>query len=808
MERFVCIHAHFYQPPRENAWLEAVELQDSAYPYHDWNERITAECYGPNAASRILDEHGRIIDIVNNYSAISFNFGPTLLCWLERHAPEVYSAILEADRESGRRFSGHGSALAQAYNHMILPLANPRDKITQVLWGIKDFEYRFRRKPEGMWLPETAVDLATLEVLADCGILFTILAPRQAKRVKAMDKNRWRDVSGTRIDPTRAYLIRLSSGKTINLFFYDGPVSRAVAFEGLLYKGETFAHRLLDAFPGERSEPALIHIATDGESYGHHHPNGDMALAYALHYIESHGLARITNYGEFLEKHPPTHEVEIFENSSWSCSHGIERWYADCGCNSGQHPNWRQTWRTPLREALDWLRDALAPAYEKEIQGLVKDPWAARNDYIRVIFARSQDIIAAFFEQNASKPLSDSDRIRVIELMELQRNAMLMYTSCGWFFDDVSGIETVQIIQYAGRVLQTAKKIFGESMEPHFLELLNKAESNLSAHGNGRRLYEKFVVPAIVDLKTVAAHYALSSLFEEYPEETSIYCYTVRQEAYRTSRVGRARLAIGQVAVTSQITLQSSRFSYGVMHWGDHNMSGCLMEDLPSEHDNRFADEIFDAFDKASFPETLLLLEKLLGPTHYSLRNLFRDQQRRILHMILESTLVDVEQSYRQINEANAPLLRFLTDKNIPPPQALLAAAQYVMDMDLIRSFEKEDTDGSVIQTLLESARLQGISLDSATLEITIRRRLESMMNRLLAAPADIRLLGEIEAIAHLLKALPFDVNLRRIQNIYYAIMKSYYPDCLEKASQENKEVQQWIGLFKSLGDILKVSVS
>ena len=807
MERFVCIHAHFYQPPRKNAWLEAVELQDSAYPYHDWNERITAECYGPNAASRILDEQGRIVDIVNSYSAISFNFGPTLLWWLERHATDVYSAILEADRESGQRFSGHGSALAQAYNHMILPLANPRDKTTQVLWGIKDFEYRFRRKPEGMWLPETAVDLATLEVLADSGILFTILSPSQAKRVKAMDKNRWRDVSGCRIDPTRPYLIRLPSGKTINLFFYDGLVSQAVAFEGILYKGETFAHRLLNAFPSDRSDPALLHIATDGESYGHHHPHGDMALAYALHYIESQGLARITNYGEFLEKHPPTHEVGILENSSWSCAHGIERWRADCGCNSGQHPKWRQTWRTPLREVLDWLRDVLAPAYEQKLQGLVKDAWAARDGYILIILDRSQDVIEAFFNNNADKLLSASDRTLVIELMELQRNAMLMYTSCGWFFDDVSGIETVQIIQYAGRVLQLAKQIFGEAMEPRFLELLGKVESNLSA-GNGRQLYEKFVVPAMADLKTVAAHYALSSLFENYPEETSIYCYTVKQEKYRSSRVGKAKLAIGQVEVTSQITLQSSRFSFGVMHWGDHNLSGCLMEVSPGEHDDRFADEIFDAFHKASFPETLLLLEKSLGASLYSIRSLFRDEQRRILHMILEPTLMDVEQSYRQINEANASILRFLTDNNIPPPQALLAAARYVLNMDLIRAFEQEDPDGSAIQNLLESARLQGISLDSDTLEITIRKRLESMMNRLLTVPSDIRLLGEIEALVRILNTLPFELNLRRIQNIYYAILQSHYPECLEKASQKNEEALTWIGLFKSLGDILMVRIS
>ena len=356
MDAFVCIHAHFYQPPRENAWLEAVEVQDSAFPYHDWNERITAECYATNATSRITDENGRIRDIVNNYARISFNFGPTLLSWLERHSADVYQAVLAADTESRQRFSGHGSALAQAYNHMILPLANSRDKHTQVLWGIADFEHRFRRRPEGMWLPETAVDLETLDVLAEHGILFTILSPHQARRIKSIDGGEWLDVGGGKIDPTRPYLARLPSGRTIALFFYDGAISHAVAFEGLLSNGERFAHRLLEAVAQDRSGPLLVHIATDGESYGHHHRGGNRALAFALHTIETRKLARITVYGEYLELHPPQWEVEIVERSSWSCTHGVERWWTDCGCNAGRHPGGNQGWRTPLREALDWLR--------------------------------------------------------------------------------------------------------------------------------------------------------------------------------------------------------------------------------------------------------------------------------------------------------------------------------------------------------------------------------------------------------------------------------------------------------------------
>lgn len=300
MERYICIHGHFYQPPRENPWLEDIEVQDSAYPFHDWNERITAECYAPNTVSRILDGEGRIVNLPNNYAKISFNFGPTLLSWLASKAPETYEAILAADRMSQKNFSGHGSALSQAYNHMIMPLANRRDKYTQVRWGLRDFEFRFGRRPEGMWLPETAVDLETLDIMAESGIRFTILCPHQAKQVRPVGQGDWMDVSDGRIDPTMAYALLLPSGRQINLFFYDGPISRGAAFEGLLSRGENLAQRLTGAFTEERQWPQLVHIATDGETYGHHQHFGDMALTYALQYIEEYNLARLTNYGEYL----------------------------------------------------------------------------------------------------------------------------------------------------------------------------------------------------------------------------------------------------------------------------------------------------------------------------------------------------------------------------------------------------------------------------------------------------------------------------------------------------------------------------
>ncbi|MFC1770221.1 DUF3536 domain-containing protein, partial [Nitrospirota bacterium] len=435
MKRYLCIHGHFYQPPRENPWLEAIEVQDGAYPYHDWNERINSECYAPNALSRMLDDEGRIRKIISNYARISFDMGPTLLSWMQAHAPNTYELILEADKVSTRMHGGHGSAMAQCYNHLIMPLANKRDKITQSIWGIKDFRHRFGRNPEGVWLPETAVDLETLGILAGEGIRFTVLDQHQARKVITKEGNAV-DVSGGRIDPKHPYRCILPGGKEMAIFFYDGSISQAVAFEGLLKSGDQFRARLLSGYAEKQEGPQLMHIATDGESYGHHHRFGDMAMSYALTTIEENELARLTNYGEYLELHPPTEQVEIVENTSWSCAHGIERWRSDCGCSSGFHPHWNQQWREHLRDSLDWLRDEVSPQYEKTASAFFKDPWAARDDYISVMLDHGN--LSDFLTRHTDGSTEFEHMPDAIGLLELQRNAMLMYTSCGWFFDDIS----------------------------------------------------------------------------------------------------------------------------------------------------------------------------------------------------------------------------------------------------------------------------------------------------------------------------------------------------------------------------------
>lgn len=801
-ERYVCIHGHFYQPPRENPWLEAVEIQDSAHPYHDWNERVTAECYAPNTAARLLDGDQRIVDIVSNYARMSFNFGPTLLSWLESLAPDAYQAILEADRQSRDRFSGHGSAMAQAYNHVIMPLANSRDKKTQILWGVRDFERRFQRTPEGMWLPETAVDRETLDLLATAGIKFTILAPHQAGRIREIGTEAWQDVNGARIDPTRPYRCRLPSGREIVLFFYDGPISRAVAFERLLTRGEDFAGRLAGGFSDDRAWPQLLHIATDGESYGHHHRFGDMALAFALHYIETEGLAKLTNYGEYLSLHPPAHEAEIIENSSWSCVHGVERWRSNCGCNSGGRPGWNQEWRAPLRHALDRLRDDLAVRYEGRCREYLKDPWLARDDYIAVVLDRSPETLYRFFEQHATRALGEEGTRAALKLLELQRHALLMYTSCGWFFDELSGIETVQVLQYAARAIQLWEELSGEDLEPAFLGLLKTARSNVPGYADGAAVYEKLVGPAKVDIKKTAVHYAVSSLFEDYGDSATIYCYDVLREDYQRLDAGKMRLALGRATVVSGITRDSERLSFAAIHLGDHSLNCGVRAFQGDEAYRAMKQEIAAAFETGEFADIVRLLDKHFGMNNYSIRDLFRDEQRKVLTQLITTTLRDYENSYRRIYDESRVLMGYLQETGAPLPRGFLAAAEFTLNADLLKVFSEDAADVELLRTKIGELKRWAVSVDPVNTEYAVRRGLERKMSRFTGKPADEALLHELAETIMLIRSVPVDVVYWQMQNAYLRLAKSVFQDAASRADGD-EAARGWVESFIKLGDAL-----
>lgn len=794
--RFITIHGHFYQPPRENPWLEAVETQDSAFPWHDWNERITAECYEPNATARILDEQDRIRRIVNNYASISFNFGPTLLSWLEAAAPETYGAIIEADRLSAARYSGHGCAIAQAYNHIILPLANARDVRTQVRWGVRDFEYRFGRKPEGMWLPETAVDIDALEALAAEGIAFTILEPHQASRWRPIGETAWHEANG-RLDPTLPYRCALPSGATIAIFFYDGPISRAVAFERLLARGEVFANRLLGAFRDTRKHPQLVNIATDGETYGHHHRFGEMALAYALQTIENGSGARLTNYGEMLALHPPTHEIEIIEDTAWSCVHGLERWRSDCGCHTGASPGWNQKWRTPLRAALDWLRDEVAPLFEREARGVLRDPWSARDEYIDVILDRSDECLGRFLLRHA---VDRANPVAVLELLEMQRHAMLMYTSCGWFFNDISGIETVQVLHYAERVIQLAERIAGVHLGDEFAKRLEPAQSNLPEHGTARDIYERDIMPARLEIARVAAHYAVLSLFDTFDDIARVYCYDVVRREFEIHKAGRARLAIGSIEVRSTITRECAEFELAALHLGETELTGGVRPHGSGSNFAAIRGELASAMEPGGIPAVIRLLDAHFGEMPISIRSLFRDDQRRIIHELIQATLEEAESAFRQLHERYDPLMRFHSRLGIPVPKVLQTAAEFDVNRQIRRLLEEDGGAIAELDARLREARDEGVALDQSTL-MAFREAVERCSDRFRERPEDVDRLERFDALVAIIRGASLAVDLRRAQNRYYRMRKTVRPAIAASGNGE-----RWLELFDALGAKLLIT--
>lgn len=804
-KKYICIHGHFYQPPRENAWLEVIEHQDSAYPFHDWNERINYECYGPNRASRILDDKDNIISISNNYSKMSFNFGPTLLHWMKEHAKEDYKGLVQADIESAKRFGGHSSAMAQVYNHIIMPLANRRDKETQVKWGIRDFEERFGHKPEGIWLAETAVDTETLEVLVENGILFTVLAPRQAHQVKYNNSGDWVDVSGERIDCRKPYWCYLPSGKRIALFFYDGGISQDIAFKGLLINGKEFAQRLVSAFDYTSSEPQLVHVATDGESYGHHHRHGDMALAYCLNYLENLPDVELINYGQFLELHPPKDAVKIYEQSSWSCVHGVERWRADCGCNSGMNGGWHQRWRAPLRNSLDWLRDQLKVIFEKEMSRYCADPWAARNDYIEVVLNRSEESELAFFKKHLKVQPTGDFVTKVIRMFEMQRHAMLMYTSCGWFFDEISGIETTQILQYADRAIQLAESESSILLEKEFLKRLQEAPSNLKELQNGALVHKKYVQPSRLTLSKVGSHYAVASLFDDFPEDIVICNYRAESEKYERLEAGAFRLAIGKTKVHSIITHSVKQFFFAVVYLGQNHIIGNSSNFMDDNQFEEMRKELSQSFMSSNISEVIGIMQTYFGPEKFSLWSLFKDEQRKVLDSIVSKDLQQAEESYKIIFNRNYSLMNVLKEAELPIPRVLLANQEVVLNAEIRNFFENGSMYPAKLEKLAEDVLKWEIQLQHTEIAYSAELKLFEVIKQLKFDASDVKVLETLVRVIKVLNKLRVELDLWEFQNEYYQFAAKLEQMALNGNLPENPKSRQFYELFNQLGELIKV---
>ncbi|HEY7647566.1 MAG TPA: DUF3536 domain-containing protein [Methylomirabilota bacterium] len=771
-DRFVTIHGHFYQPPRENPWLEAVEVQDSAAPHHDWNARVTAECYAPNTAARRVNRANRILDIVNNFEKISFNIGPTLMAWLERHAPNVYPRIRDADRVSAAAHGGHGNAIAQVYNHMILPLASRRDKVTQVRWGLADFRHRFGREAEGMWLPETAVDDETLEVLAEAGVKFTVLAPHQARRVRKIGAEAWDEV-GDRVDPSRPYLWRGPRGLTLALFFYDAPISRAIAFEDALDRGENLVARITGGFAEGREGPQLVHCATDGESYGHHKKFGDMALAATIKQIEAEGFATLTNYGAFLSEHPPVWEAEVHQQSSWSCVHGVERWRNDCGCR--MRADWNQRWRAPLRDALDWLRDQLDVFYEARASASLKDPWAARDAYVEVVLDRSPERLAAWLAEHQRTPLDAQAQLEARRLLEMERSGQLMFTSCGWFFDEISGLEPVQILKYAALAIQYLRDLGGGQLESELIRRLEAAPSNVPEVHDGGEVYRKLVRPTVVDLRRVVAHSAISGLFEPEPADGRVYAWRVRPlDDHRESYVGTA-LRIGRVHVDSDITGEARDLMFAVMHFGGHDFSCGIRSDEGSESYETMKADLLRRYAQHSMADMVRGLDDYFPRDLFGLPHLFLEERRRVLARVIQTVLDKHEATYHRIWEESRKLARYLRQAEAPIPEVLRITARHVLEEEIVAEARRAAESGVIPQPAFEAAteaRSLGLPLDltaaRAPLGAAISRALDA-----LASPSPERV-GAAVALVRGAQRLGVGFGLWHAQNRFFVLWREH----------------------------------
>ena len=839
---YVTVHGHFYQPPRENPYLDAIERQPSAAPFHDWNERIHHECYRPNAFARVLNDRGELVGIVNNYEYLSFNIGPTLMSWLERHDVEVYQRILEADRLSCDRYSGHGNAIAQVYNHIIMPLANERDKLTQIRWGKADFKSRFGRDPEGMWLAETAVDYATLEALVEEGINFIVLAPSQALRCRPQPTENdpdpeWHEVGGNQIDPTRPYRCYLKNSQEslgisslkkekrktldrpyIDIFFYDGPISRDMGFSDVVYNSTHFAGRIGAAIRGDHRTAQLISVATDGETFGHHKSGTEKTLAYAFTKEFPHRGWTVTNFAHYLSLNSPNWEVELKSVTAWSCAHGVDRWQDDCGCG-GEGSLWHQKWRRPLRETLNWLRDQLIKVYEEHGRQLFRDPWQARDEYIEILRDRTVENVSRFLSRHQNHKLSAAEQVDALRLLEMQRHALFMFTSCGWFFEEISRPEGTQILRYASRALELAGDVAGVQLEKGFVKRLGLAASNVETYLHAGEVYRQLVLTAQITFNQVAAHYAITSIFNSQrttvnKQNRRVYCYKTSELDYQLQRMGSLTLAVGQLKLVSEITWESEDVVFAVLHLGGWDFHCCIQPFTGRRDYSLLKDKLFGGLQQASAAQTILAMTQMAGAEAYSLQNLFAEERHRLMRLLSQETLTRLDQLYTQAYRDNYGVLMAFHRDGIAAPRELQVAAEIALGhrcMLTLRALEQDISEAQSSWNHL--VELEAIATEAKHLCCRLdihegKQLLEQIILRslwqLLHDPngtfdADIQRLEKLIDISY---QLEIGISLERSQELYFSCLHSkIVPQCvaINALGDDGKKCRQLLELGQKL---------
>ncbi|MBD3236435.1 MAG: DUF3536 domain-containing protein [Candidatus Eisenbacteria bacterium] len=816
----VVIHGHFYQPPRFNPWTGEIPRQESAAPAHDWNARVADECYRPNGASRVRGEGNRIVEIVNNYAYMSFDFGPTLLSWLARHEPQTYERVRAGDQRSRELQQGHGNAIAHAYNHMILPLANRRDKHTQIRWGLRDFASRFGRQSESLWLPETAIDRETAELLIEEGVRYVILAPGQARRVRPKGRRNWTDVQGGRIDPRRAYLYRprdarrrVAGERSLAVFFYDGPLAGEVSFGHLLRSAPHLGERLREASEGADPVRGLVSVATDGEVYGHHEPFADMCFSYFARREAPGREMRLTNYGRLLAEHPPEDEVELEfgedeRGTSWSCAHGVGRWMHDCGCSTGAQPGWNQAWRAPLRESFDRLRDRLAEIFESQTADLLRDPWAARDDYVEILLDSSPDARRAFLDRHAAHLPRDAERVRIWRLLESQRYAMYMFTSCGWFFADISGIETVQNLAYAARAIELAQAGEGEDLEALLLEGLAEARSNLPEMGTGADVFLRFVRPQAQRTQIVAGEVGLTTILCGQHESAALLGHELLDWRVVAEDAGDGGVH-AQLAMRDPTIEERS-------HWWVHAFGGQSPAARVYVEERRAEEETGGALPSEE------MLRGREGIVRLELRDLVSEQREHAIRAAFRETLIESERAADELFDRVRRLMETLRVSGLPVPAGLRANGRDVIARRIERlarrlaeawrrslAGEQEilaDAPGPEslldrVAALLDFARSHALEVPTAPLARAYGGVLEQILREVAENP-DTKRIERLVEIVRTSYPLQFPLDRRPLEDLAFEALRRQRARIradLEAAGAQRGETA-WEALAESLG--------
>ncbi|KMQ52576.1 alpha-amylase [Chitinispirillum alkaliphilum] len=690
-KKYVVIHGHFYQPPRENPWLDVIEKQESAAPYPNWNECIYDQCYRPNAYSRLLDNKGMISEIHNNYEKMSFNFGPTLFSWLERYHPVTLERIVLADKQSREEYDGHGNAVAQVFNHIIMPLASRRDQLTQIRWAKHHFRRSFKRDPEGIWLAETAINMQTVRCLIEENIKFVILSPNQAEKFRPMGDKNWSMVSQVGIDTRRPYRIfpKSDSGAQLegylDIFFFDEGLSKEISFNNLLTDANILGNRINSCYDNS-ADSQLVTIATDGETFGHHKAFGDMCLAYFFKHVAPQLGIQPVNFAYYRTIKPPEYEVSLKnssgEGTAWSCAHGVGRWTRDCGCKTGGEDFWRQTWRKPLRDALNYLQNEIDLHYESVLSSIMDRPWDLRDAYVETMNEDSDKIFKAFIEDNFGSERLHEDKLREVRrLLEAQKYLLFSYTSCGWFFSDISGIETIQNMAYACRAIQLGltedKK---ESVLEKFLNMLEEAPSNIP-NANGRTIFERHILPFFHHERLLAFAASVQQVIANEEKQTQYKSsYTIRTSSVKSISNDNARYEITSVELDNSMSGERSAWSVLLSYNDEDDLRGWI---IPAE-----------CSVGSSNPDDWMSHEEAKS---FSLHETFYTCREELFESFQSKMISDTYERFENWYSKNISHMQFLSKLDLNIPSYILAPMGFVFQnkwnslIEELKIFGKEE---------------------------------------------------------------------------------------------------------------------